>query len=253
MNCEEFQTIAGDLARDQIMEVRARTKALVHRANCDRCARRLEDEHNLTAGLRSLADQMKSLEAGPQVEAQLLAAFRDGRDSGSVFAQPRRWLYWVGAAAAVVLLVFGVVAMRARVGSPPRQEAREIVKPLESPKSPSDNDQSASFSAPRDTPLRPLSNPKPRRVTASKASSQSTGAPVGAGSNNNEIATDFFPVGDGSALNMQDGGQLVRVELPRSALARFGLPVNMERANQRVKADVLFSADGLARAIRFVQ
>jgi len=52
---------------------------------------------------------------------------------------------------------------------------------------------------------------------------------------------------------LQDGGQLVRVELPRSALARFGLPVNTERANQRVKADVLFSADGLARAIRFVQ
>jgi hypothetical protein len=31
------------------------------------------------------------------------------------------------------------------------------------------------------------------------------------------------------------------------------LPVNMERYNERVKADVLVSADGLARAIRFVQ
>jgi hypothetical protein len=253
MNCEEFQTIAGDLARDQIMEVRARTKALVHRANCDRCARRLEDEHNLTAGLRTLADQMKSLEAGPQVEAQLLAAFRDRRDVRSVFVHPRRWLYWVGAAAAVVLLVFGVVAMRGRVAVPPRHEAREIVKPLESPKSPSVSDQSALLSARRDTPPPPLTNRKPRRVTASKASSQSTAAAVAAGFSNNEIATDFFPVGEVSALNLQDGGQLVRVELPRSALARFGLPVNMERANQRVKADVLFSADGLARAIRFVQ
>ena len=73
------------------------------------------------------------------------------------------------------------------------------------------------------------------------------------GASNSEIATDFFPVGDGSALNLQDGGQLVRVELPRSALVRFGLPVNIDRANQRVKADVLVGADGLARAIRFVQ
>ena len=70
---------------------------------------------------------------------------------------------------------------------------------------------------------------------------------------NSEIATDFFPVGDGSTLGLEDGGQLVRVELPRSALVRFGFPVNIERANERVKADVLFGADGLARAIRFVQ
>jgi cytochrome c-type biogenesis protein CcmH/NrfF len=253
MNCEEFQTIVGDLAREQIMEVRVRTKALVHGASCVDCAQTLADERSLGVGLRSLADRMKALEAGPRVEAQLLAAYRNRIDFKPALVHSRRWLYWVGAAAAVVLLVFGVVAMRARVASPPRQEARAIVKPLESPKSPSDNDQFASLSAPRDTRTATLRNTKPRRVTTSKPSSQSTGAPVGAGSNNNEIATDFFPVGDGSALNMQDGGQLVRVELPRSALARFGLPVNMERANQRVKADVLFSADGLARAIRFVQ
>ena len=253
MNCEEFQTIVGDLAREQIMEVRVRTKALVHRANCDRCARRLEDEHNLTAGLRSLADQMKLLEAGPQVESQLLAAYRNRIDFRPALVHSHRWLYWVGAAAAVLLVVFGVVAMRGRLTSPPRQEAGEIVKAVESPTASSLKDQSASLAAPKDTPARTFSNPKPRRVTTRKASSQPPVAAVAPGFNNNEIATDFFPVGDVSALNLQDGGQLVRVELPRSALARFGLPVNTERANQRVKADVLFSADGLARAIRFVQ
>ena len=36
-------------------------------------------------------------------------------------------------------------------------------------------------------------------------------------------------------------------------MANFGLPVNMDRVDQRVKADVLLGADGLARAIRFVQ
>ena len=46
---------------------------------------------------------------------------------------------------------------------------------------------------------------------------------------------------------------MVRVELPRSALARFGLPMNMNRANEKIKADVLVGTDGLARAIRFVQ
>ena len=50
-----------------------------------------------------------------------------------------------------------------------------------------------------------------------------------------------------------DGGHLVRVELPRSALVSFGLPVNFERAGGRVKADVLLGDDGIAHAIRFVR
>ena len=46
---------------------------------------------------------------------------------------------------------------------------------------------------------------------------------------------------------------MMRVDLPRSAMATFGLPVNMDRANERVKADVLVGVDGLPHAIRFVR
>jgi hypothetical protein len=46
---------------------------------------------------------------------------------------------------------------------------------------------------------------------------------------------------------------MVRVELPRSAMVSFGLPVHMDRVNEKVKADVLLGVDGLAQAIRFVQ
>ena len=69
----------------------------------------------------------------------------------------------------------------------------------------------------------------------------------------NEIATDFVPLGDMNLVSLQDGGQIVRVKLRRSTLVRFGFPVNMDRYNENVKADVLVGADGLARAIRFVQ
>jgi len=68
-----------------------------------------------------------------------------------------------------------------------------------------------------------------------------------------EIATDFLPLTYGAATNLEEGGRMVRVELPHSALATFGLPVNMDRANERVKADVLFGVDGLAHAIRFIR
>ena len=68
-----------------------------------------------------------------------------------------------------------------------------------------------------------------------------------------EIATDFIPLMDRTSVEQMDGGQVMRVELPRSALISFGLPMDMERATERVKADVLVGNDGLARAIRFVR
>jgi hypothetical protein len=67
------------------------------------------------------------------------------------------------------------------------------------------------------------------------------------------IATDFIPLTYGASLSGTDGGHVVRLELPRTALAQFGLPVNAERSGEPVTADVLLGEDGLARAIRFVR
>lgn len=83
---------------------------------------------------------------------------------------------------------------------------------------------------------------------------RSSRAATAAGNQNEtEIATDFFPIAGAMTLMQTDSGHIVRVELPRSALASFGLPVNTERNSERVKADVLFGDDGIARAIRFVR
>jgi hypothetical protein len=82
--------------------------------------------------------------------------------------------------------------------------------------------------------------------------SNSFGTTVSAAASD-EITTEFLPISYGSNLSQLDDGQVVRVELPRSALQSFGLPVNAERAGERVKADVLLGHDGVARAIRFVR
>jgi hypothetical protein len=68
-----------------------------------------------------------------------------------------------------------------------------------------------------------------------------------------EYATDFIPLYQAEQAAPVVTGQLVRVELPRSALSRFGLTVNSEGGAERVKADVLLGEDGMARAIRFVR
>jgi hypothetical protein len=66
-------------------------------------------------------------------------------------------------------------------------------------------------------------------------------------------STDFVPLGPAGVSAPLDSGQMVRVEVPRAALAALGLPVNVARANETVKADVLLAHDGTARAIRLVQ
>lgn len=68
-----------------------------------------------------------------------------------------------------------------------------------------------------------------------------------------EITTEFIALAHGGGFAAGDGAHVVRVELPRTALERFGLTFNAERSGGRVKADVLLGQDGVARAIRFVR
>ena len=51
---------------------------------------------------------------------------------------------------------------------------------------------------------------------------------------------------DGDEVN------LVRVELPRSAMIALGLDVSADRAEELVEADVMLGSNGMARAVRFL-
>jgi hypothetical protein len=69
-----------------------------------------------------------------------------------------------------------------------------------------------------------------------------------------EVSTAFLPL-PYSGVPMSDG-QIVRIEVPRAALARFGLlPVDSvsTEITGTVLADVIVGEDGLARAVRFVR
>jgi hypothetical protein len=71
-----------------------------------------------------------------------------------------------------------------------------------------------------------------------------------------EVATPFLPLAY-SAVPLGDG-HIVRMEVPRTSLVRFGLlPADVaeigEGTRGTVIADVVIGDDGLARAVRFVR
>jgi hypothetical protein len=273
MNCHDFENIVNDLAREQMMKASVRTESLLHRDECEACARRLDDESALSFKLRALAAEMRFTES-PALDDKLRTAFRDHQFATSQPAMAHRWRYWA-AAAAIVLAVIALAGMRFRPLRPSAQNASTPSSPS-GPESTSPGGTAVTTTtanAPiilvdsrphRNAPLagRRTTRNTGRKTDSLDASPPSTPDPVAAtgtattlanNSSATEIATDFIPVGYQNAMNLQDGGQIVRVQLPRSALVAFGLPVNMDRYNEKVKADVFFGTDGMPRAIRFVQ
>jgi hypothetical protein len=291
MNCNNFEAIISDLAREQMLEAHTRESALKHVEECAACAKLLSDERALTRGLRSLAATMQHMEAPASVEANLLAKFRE-RTAAAIVEQSApvvvempqrssRWQRWYPqAVAAAVILMFaigGASVLRLRQGQPTASDTNKVVavnsNKTESQPSPASSAVTIPSSDEVNTPTEQADNTDRGGETGRKLSKAEVAALMGApaprrnssyqsvpssrvnrsGMTQAEIATEFLPVSYGDNLNEIENGRIVRVEMPRSALAQFGIPVNMDRANERIKADVLIGDDGMARAIRFVK
>jgi hypothetical protein len=263
MNCQSFESIVNDLARAQMLETNMRKQALAHSQECHSCGLRLQGERLLTQGLQELAAETESVETPGRIEENLRAAFRNNEFAEPRrVARPRRW-QWL-TAAAVLLIVCSLAALHLRRTPPLAQVPKPdkidgagtgfgsaISVVAASPGSLLKKTTATTAASKRKASLRVLhdrsSDDSDKNVAAKETET------TVAENTKREIATDFLPVGYPSSINFQEGGQIVRVELPRSTLATFGLPVNMDRYHEKVKADVLFGADGQARAIRFVQ
>ena len=229
MNCEKFKTLFSEMARESMMDAGDRSAALQHAAECTTCAVNLEDERVLTTSLGNLAIEMRSISAPPQVEAKLLAAFRDRSKPVPVVvplvSQHYQRRYWAAAIAAALLIVFGLFVVRARLLNRPEPQqaqvpphtintevagapAKDVIKEESSLL------QVQQLNAPRKRIVRPRQATARLTTPASKALASNAGSQA-----NFEVATDFFPIVYGNTPNLQEGGQLLRVELPREAVA----------------------------------
>jgi hypothetical protein len=275
MNCSDFESFINDLARERVLDAAERAEALAHAEACARCGVRLADERALTSGLRTLAARGAQAQAPARVEAALLSAFRQRdnlillKPASKRLTRRTRWAQTGIAAALALLFISGGLfyaqrATRQQELATARDSRPARLVPW-----------TADLNRPAEQPLEPVAAPaergfspqlafervsnrtrdrfdSPRRRVPSIEGPQPVNM-VAASSTGEDIATDFIPLNYATDLSNLDSGRVVRVELPRTALARYGLPMNAERAGEPVKADVLLGEDGLARAIRFVR
>lgn len=257
MNCHDFEAAAGELASERLMDAAQREKALAHAASCAGCTSRLDDERALTAGLRIVARTTVE-EAPSRVGEAVLAAFRgqipDSRADVRVRTGRARWFYAAASVAAIALIVTLIALMSSRL----RNSQQPGVEKAANPGPAVSEEPHPTVPQEQVLPVSPSSEVAvQRRRPADRVRNvgrSSRPSPNASGSADEvEIATDFIPLMNRETLAQMDGGQVMRVELPRSALMSFGLPMDMERATERIKADVVVGNDGMARAIRFVR
>lgn len=249
MNCNEFELIVLEVARNQLMDVRADGMGLAHAESCLRCSGRLASERFLIAGTRAVVAEMATEEAPARVEAALLAAFRNqvsAVTSPTFIPTPfttNSWSsYWkpvaVAASMSVLISTMAVFWLYSKSLNESKDEVTGLSAPIGLPKSLAVPVEPGRGSANVLANSRPPDRLRPR-VSKRKM-------------NQAEVVTEFYPLVEGEDFDFAEITQVVRVELPASALSAAGVAVGPDISTIPVKADVALGYDGLARAVRFV-
>lgn len=276
MTCESFNNVVHELSTGRSLDGRMERDARTHSSECDECASVLEQQRRLTALLGQVATADAELEAPDRIEATVLGAFRLAHGTANVVplrsvaaapvVTPRQFSRrWLAAAAAIVIGVAGTLftwqAMERGPNVVPKPEGVSIaVKPSSETASPplpatppqdrSAGRESYGGSVPGrgipEGPVIPVSNNSGARRTTRPVRPLPTSEPT-------ELVTDFYSLVPASGFAPTEGGQLVRLQVPRASLASLGVPLPYGNPDGSVTADLVMGYDGVAHAIRFVQ
>jgi hypothetical protein len=234
MNCSQSREVLADLDRPAVLSPELREEALAHAEICAECGQLLTETESLDAELRRLAAQAASAQASERLEAQLLGALRE-RNANRAHWAARRYAAAIGIAA-MLLVAFGFWIYR-RSGTAVLSPTRDIA--------------GESGAAQRKVIARP--EPQTGGPAVASASRPNNALP----SDEQQVAEaenseTFTPLPDAEYPEALDDAAVVRVVMPRAALASFGLPLEAMEGDGTVRADLIVSADGTPQAIRLL-
>jgi hypothetical protein len=187
---------------------------LEHLRECSACNTLLNRQRALASGLRLVAAELRRVQAPARVESRLTAAFL-GQAGLAVHRPASRW--WVPvvtwASAAAAVAALAMLLARDRRPVPAHRTTSSHVQ-LAAVELPADLEALGDFS---------------------------------------DAESDFIPLPNAARIEPNEDLNLVRVEVPRSAMIALGYAVSEDRASESVEAEVVLGADGLARAVRFLE
>ena len=270
MNCSACIELMTDLSRTVPIDASRRDGAFRHIETCESCSRRFTLELDMQRNLALLREEDSGLQAPDHIRHNLAAAFsQQMAQSTTGKAFNRTWRFALGAVAAVLLVLIGYAVLTStqsardlRVGyatptpvptvvpdKPSQNDVAKIFGDAEQMRLIGDRSKKGKNRTRTEKPEKPSEKPEKSAPVASVSYELGEFKPL---TPQPELATDFIPLVATRGLPPSDSGQVIRVSVPRSAMAYFGLPVPLEPPGQQVTADVLV-ADGLARAVRFVR
>jgi hypothetical protein len=188
-----------------------------HLEQCVACAARLRRQSALKAGLRAVAGQMSQVGAPARVESRLRAAFRAHHGIPAyVPVRPPHWNLPLGNLRRRRPILTWATAAAAAIGL-------------------------AMFLVRQPEPALSVSHSPEIAMTDVEINRDTAVANSG-----------FIALPNAAEIGPNEDVNMVRVEVPRSAMIALGFEVNPDQAWQPVQADVMLGADGLARAVRFL-
>ena len=233
MKCAEFAAMVHDLVRPGQPDPAVTAIARAHAEVCPACASRLAEAERLARLLREVSSESRSLSAPDDLESRLLEAFRAQIPPPARRpAHPRlafRWpvvLAWSGSAAAAFILAFALL------NRAPGRRPSPVARPV------------SVATATSPTPV-----PSGRQSAVPRPASP----PVSANTSGARIASSFVPVPFSGGLAPGDSALIIRVQVPRSALAELGYPVDESQGSGLVQADLVVGEDGWPHAVRIVR
>jgi hypothetical protein len=228
LTCREFDEAIHEFVRMELLDVNKRNAVAEHAAHCVLCAGRMAEATVLAEASEAMGARAREIQAPRQLEAALLAEFRNHhrRVSG------RRTLEWavVGAAAAVLLVFLWTAGWRSRENASPAPR----------------KDVSSQSNGPAEAKATVRREPD---EPTSQASVEDTSVPA----SDSYVASDFVPVPFTGGISSDDSGMIVRVQLTRASLAQLGYPVAEAPDGELIRADVLVGEDGWPRGVKLVQ